>query len=184
MVTCPACGQENPESSRFCGMCGAALVPAAAPAREERKVVTILFTDLVGSTARAEGLDPEDVSATLSAYYAQLRAELERHGGTVEKFIGDAVMAVFGAPISHEDDPERAVSAALRILTAIEDLNEEHAGIELAVGAEVEGMVPGDVVNTAARLQQHAPVGGIVVGEDTFRATRGVFKYEPLDAVT
>ncbi|HZC75103.1 MAG TPA: adenylate/guanylate cyclase domain-containing protein [Gaiellaceae bacterium] len=100
MVTCPACGQENPEGFRLCGMCGAALTPTAAPAREERKVVTILFTDLVGSTARAEGLDPEDVRATLSAYYAQLRAELERHGGTVEKFIGDAVMAVFGAPVS------------------------------------------------------------------------------------
>src|SRR5438552_1047312 len=119
MVTCPACGHENPDSSRFCGMCGAALVPAAAPAREERKVVTILFTDLVGSTAQAEGLDPEDVRATLSSYYAQLRAELERHGGTVEKFIGDAVMAVFGAPVAHEDDAERAVRAALAIRDSI-----------------------------------------------------------------
>src|SRR5262249_62427644 len=101
MVTCPACGHENPDSSRFCGQCGTELVPAAAPAREERKVVTILFTDLVGSTAQAEGLDPEDVRATLSSYYAQLRTELERHGGTVEKFIGDAVMAAFGAPVAH-----------------------------------------------------------------------------------
>jgi class 3 adenylate cyclase len=115
MVTCPACGQENPASSRFCGMCGTALVPA----REERKVVTILFTDLVGSTARAEGLDPEDVRAALSSYYSQLRAELERHGGTVEKFIGDAVMAVFGAPVAHEDDAERAVRAALAIRDSI-----------------------------------------------------------------
>src|SRR6476646_3230054 len=106
MVTCPACGQENPDSSRFCGMCGAALVPVAAPAREERKVVTLLFTDLVGATARAEGLDPEDVSATLSAYYARLRAELGRFGGTVEKFIGDAVMAVFGASVSDEEAAE------------------------------------------------------------------------------
>src|ERR1700741_5662145 len=104
-------------------MWGASLTPAAAPAREERKVVTILFTDLVGSTARAEGLDPEDVRATLSPYYARLRAELERHGGTVEKFIGDAVMAVFGAPVSHEDDPERAVRAALAIRDTVgEDL--------------------------------------------------------------
>src|SRR6476619_5667592 len=115
MVTCSSCGQENPDGFRLCGMCGASLTPAATPAREERKVVTILFTDLVGSTARAEGLDPEDVRATLSPYYARLRAELERHGGTVEKFIGDAVMAVFGAPVSHEDDPERAVRAALAI---------------------------------------------------------------------
>src|SRR5437660_1157169 len=112
MITCPSCGQENPEGFRLCGMCGASLAPEAVPAREERKVVTILFTDLVGSTARAEGLDPEDVRATLSAYYAQLRAELERYGGTVEKFIGDAVMAVFGAPVAHEDDAERAVRAA------------------------------------------------------------------------
>ena len=85
MVACPNCGTENPDTSRFCGMCGTALTPAAAPLREERKVVTIVFTDLVGSTERAEGLDPEDVRATLSTYYAQLRAELERHGGTVEK---------------------------------------------------------------------------------------------------
>src|SRR6478672_4612654 len=104
MVTCPACGQENPEGFRLCGMCGAALTPAAESAREERKVVTILFTDLVGSTARAEGLDPEVVRATLSAYCAQRRAELERHAGTVEKFIADAVVAVFGAPVSHEND--------------------------------------------------------------------------------
>ena len=115
MVVCPSCGQENPEGFRLCGMCGAALTPAAAPSREERKVVTILFTDLVGSTARAEGLDPEDVRATLSAYYAQLRAELERHGGTVEKFIGDAVMAVFGVPRVHEDDALRAVRAACEL---------------------------------------------------------------------
>src|SRR5260370_42382544 len=93
-------------------MCGAALAPAAKPVREERKVVTILFTDLVGSTARAEGLDPEDVRATLSPYYAQLRAELERHGGTVEKFIGHAVTAVFGAPTSHEDAAGTAPRAA------------------------------------------------------------------------
>src|SRR5262245_64873515 len=115
MITCPNCGQENPDGSRFCGMCGTALTPVTAPGREERKVVTILFTDLVGSTARAEGLDPEDVRATLSSYYARLRAELERHGGTVEKFIGDAVMAVFGAPVAHEDDAERAVRATIAI---------------------------------------------------------------------
>src|SRR5256714_7616280 len=193
MVTCPACGQENPDSSRFCGMCGASLLPAAAPAREERKVVTILFTDLVGSTARAEGLDPEDVSATLSAYYAQLRAELERHGGTVEKFIGDAVMAVFGAPIAHEDDAERAVRAALAIRDSIgEELHIRTAvntGEALvALGAkpgEGDAMVAGDVVNTAARLQSAAPVNGILVGEATYRATRQAIDYReapPVDA--
>ncbi len=185
MVVCAACGQENPEGFRLCGMCGAALATAATPAREERKVVTILFTDLVGSTARAEGLDPEDVRATLSAYYAQLRAELERHGGTVEKFIGDAVMAVFGAPVSHEDDPERAVRAALAIREAIGDDLEirtaVHTGEALvALGAravEGEGMISGDVVNTAARLQGSAPVNGILVGEATYRATRHVIEY-------
>ena len=185
MVTCPSCGQENPEGFRLCGMCGAALTPAAEPAREERKVVTILFTDLVGSTARAEGLDPEDVRATLSAYYAQLRAELERHGGTVEKFIGDAVMAVFGAPVSHEDDPERAVRAALAIRDSVGDELEirtaVHTGEALvALGARAaagEGMVSGDVVNTAARLQSAAPVNGILVGEGTYRATRHAIEY-------
>jgi class 3 adenylate cyclase/tetratricopeptide (TPR) repeat protein len=193
MVTCPSCGQENPEGFRLCGMCGAALTPAAAPSREERKVVTILFTDLVGSTARAEGLDPEDVRATLSAYYARLRSELERHGGTVEKFIGDAVMAVFGAPVSHEDDPERAVRAAIAIRDSIggdlEIRTAVHTGEALvALGAravEGEGMVSGDVVNTAARLQSSAPVNGILVGEGTYRATRHAIEYrdaEPVEA--
>jgi len=185
MVTCPACGQENPEGFRLCGMCGAALVPAAAPPREERKVVTILFTDLVGSTARAEGLDPEDVSATLSAYYAQLRAELERFGGTVEKFIGDAVMAVFGAPVSHEDDAERAVRAALAIRESIGEELQIRTAVNtgealVALGAkpgEGDAMVAGDVVNTAARLQSAAPVNGILVGEGTYRATRHAIDY-------
>ncbi len=166
-------------------MCGAALVPAAAKPREERKVVTILFTDLVGSTARAEGLDPEDVSATLSAYYAQLRAELERHGGTVEKFIGDAVMAVFGAPVAHEDDAERAVRAALAIRDSIGEELQIRTAVNtgealVALGAkpgEGDAMVAGDVVNTAARLQGAAPVNGILVGEGTYRATRQAIDY-------
>jgi class 3 adenylate cyclase/tetratricopeptide (TPR) repeat protein len=183
--TCPACGQENPDGFRLCGMCGAALAPAATAVREERKVVTILFTDLVGSTARAEGLDPEDVRATLSRYYAQLRAELERHGGTVEKFIGDAVMAVFGAPVAHEDDPERAVRAALAIRDSIGEELQIRTAVNtgealVALGArpdEGEGMVSGDVVNTAARLQSAAPVNGVLVGEQTYRATRDAIEY-------
>src|SRR6476620_4787255 len=185
MVTCSSCGQENPDGFRLCGMCGASLTPTAAPAREERKVVTILFTDLVGSTARAEGLDPEDVRATLSPYYARLRAELERHGGTVEKFIGDAVMAVFGAPVSHEDDPERAVRAALAIRDTVGDdleirtaVNTGEALVALgAIPAAGDAMVSGDVVNTAARLQSAAPVNGILVGEGTYRATSHVIDY-------
>jgi class 3 adenylate cyclase/tetratricopeptide (TPR) repeat protein len=185
MQTCSACGQENPDGFRLCGMCGAALVPVAAPAREERKVVTILFTDLVGSTARAEALDPEDVRATLSSYYAQLRAELERFGGTVEKFIGDAVMAVFGAPVAHEDDAERAVRAALAIRDSIGEELQIRTAVNtgealVALGAkpgEGDAMVAGDVVNTAARLQGAAPVNGILVGEGTYRATRHVIDY-------
>jgi class 3 adenylate cyclase len=159
---------------------------------EERKVVTCLFCDLVGFTARAERLDPEDVRALLAPYHARVRADLERHGGTVEKFIGDAVMAVFGAPVAHEDDPERAVRAAL----AIRDAAHEE-GIELRVGiatgealvalgarpAEGEGMASGDVVNTAARLQSAAPVYGVLVGETTYRATRRAIEYREVEPV-
>src|SRR5439155_8973944 len=108
---CPSCGRENADDARFCSSCGIELDAPADERREERKVISVLFADLVGFTSKAERLDPEDVRATLSPYYARLRAELERHGGTVEKFIGDAVMAVFGAPVAHEDDPERAVRA-------------------------------------------------------------------------
>jgi class 3 adenylate cyclase len=157
------------------------------PSYEERKVVTVLFADLVGFTSRAEQMDPEDVRALLSPFYARLRSELERFGGTVEKFIGDAVMALFGAPVAHEDDPERAVLAALAIRDWVRA--EERIQVRLAVNtgealvmlgarpAEGEGMAAGDVVNTAARLQAAAPVNGILVGERTFRATRGVVEY-------
>jgi class 3 adenylate cyclase len=190
MTVCARCGQENPAGFRFCGRCGAPL--AVEPAREERKVVTVLFTDLVGFTGRSEQLDPEDVRATLSPYYTRLRNEIERHGGTVEKFIGDAVMAVFGAPAAHEDDAERAVRAALAIREAVDDLdlrtavNTGEALVALgARPAEGEGMVSGDVVNTAARMQTAAPVNGILVGDATYRATRHVIEYretEPIDA--
>ena len=124
-LTCSSCGQTNPPGFRFCGTCGTPLAAAPPPVEteDERKVVTALFTDIVGSTARAEELDAEDVRARLAPYYTRLRAELERYGGTVEKFIGDAVVALFGAPVAHENDPERAVRAALAIQTAIEELN-------------------------------------------------------------
>ena len=163
-----------------------------ADGREERKVVSIVFADLVGSTARAERLDPEDVRAILASYHARVRAELERFGGTVEKFIGDAVVAVFGAPVVHEDDAERAVRAALAIRDA---MTESDVSVRIAVNtgealvsldaqpAEGEGMVAGDVVNTAARLQGAAPVGGVLVGEATYRATAHVIEYRPADPV-
>ncbi len=188
MLVCPACGQENPEGFSFCGSCGKPLADDARRPREERKVVTVLFADLVGFTGRAEQLDPEDVRAMLSPYYARLRSELERRGGTVEKFIGDAVMAVFGAPVAHEDDPERAVRAALAIRDAIRD---EDAGLQVRIAVNTgealvsldarpsagEGMAAGDVVNTTARLQSAAPVNGILVGESTYRATRNAIEY-------
>ena len=199
MRTCPSCGEENPEKSRFCSNCGGSLETGPASAAEERKVVSVLFVDLVGFTARSDDADPEDVRATLRIYHDRLREEIERFGGTVEKFIGDAVMAVFGAPTAHEDDAERAVRAALRITEAIEELNAERPGLDLAVRGAVhtgeavvtlgarpergEGFVTGDVVNVASRLQGLAPVGGVVVGELTYRATRGPIEYEELDPV-
>jgi class 3 adenylate cyclase len=192
-MRCPNCGQENPDVARFCLACGTPL--AAAAAREERKVVTVLFADLVGFTSRAEQMDPEDVRALLAPYHQRLRSELERFGGTVEKFIGDAVVALFGAPIAHEDDPERAVRAALAIRDWVRD---EEADLQLriavntgealiALGARPEageGMASGDVVNTTARLQSAAPVNGILVGEATWRATRDQIEYAEHEAVT
>ena len=152
-----------------------------------------MFADLVGFTSRAERMDPEDVAALLVPYHARLRSELERHGGTVEKFIGDAVMAVFGAPVSHEDDPERAVRAALAIRNWVveEGSLEVRIGVNtgealVAVGARPaagEGMATGDVINTAARLQAAAPVNGVLVGEQTFRATERAIVYRQFPAV-
>ena len=161
-------------------------------ARKERKVVTVLFADLVGFTARSEQLDPEDVEAILEPYHARLRAELERHGGTVEKFIGDAVMALFGAPAAREDDAERAVRAALAIRdAAAEDgfdvrvaVNTGEALVSLDARPEAgEKTAAGDVVNTAARLQSAAPVNGVLVGETTERATRHVIAYREHEPV-
>ncbi len=199
-MICPSCGFENAEGAKFCNECGAPLVEAApATMSEERKVVSVLFCDLVGFTAASEAADPEDVRARIRPYHASLRAELERYGGTVEKFIGDAVMAVFGAPVAHEDDPERAVRAGLRVLEAIAELNDRDPTLNLQVRVGIdtgeavvslharpelgEGMVAGDVVNTAARIQAAAPVDGVAVSEETFRQTGRMFVYEPLPPV-
>src|SRR5438093_9877816 len=177
MQICPQCGTKNPKGAKFCNECAAPLTAqSAAPVQEERKVVSVLFCDLVGFTAASERADPEDVRARIRPYHSRLRQEIEGYGGTVEKFIGDAVMAVFGAPVAHEDDAERAVRAGLRILEAIADLNEEDAGLDLQVRVGIEtgeavvalgarpdrgeGMVTGDVVNTASRLQGGAPING------------------------
>src|SRR5205823_13430246 len=178
---CPNCCRENHAGAKFCSECGTSLVETRQPARTERKIVTVLFADLVGFTAQAERLDPEDVQAVLAPYHERLRYELERWGGTVEKFIGDAVMALFGAPVAGEIDPERAIRAALAIRDWIAEegklqvrigVNTGEALVNLAARPEAgEGMAAGDVVNTAARLQAAAPTNGILVGETTYRAT-------------
>jgi class 3 adenylate cyclase len=199
MAICPKCGQENPPIAKFCLACAEPLPDLSHGLAEERKVVTVLFADLVGFTARAERLDPEDVRAILTPYFARVRSEIETFGGVVEKFIGDAVMAVFGAPLAHGDDPERAVRAALAMCAAVGELNRNDPELELKVriavntgealvslaasAAHGEGAVAGDVVNTASRLQEAAPVNGILVGEETYRATRSVIRYEDAEPV-
>jgi class 3 adenylate cyclase len=190
---CSSCGRESPDEARFCPNCGAPL-DAPAAGVDERRVVSVIFVDLVGFTGRAERLDPEDVRAVLAPYHAQVRREIESFGGVVEKFIGDAVMGVFGAPVAHGDDAERAVRAAL----AIADLaGEVGGGLELRVAVNTgeavvslaarpeagESMVAGDVVNTASRLQSAAPVNGVIVGEETYTSTNTAIRYEPADPV-
>jgi class 3 adenylate cyclase len=206
VTICASCGQENPPIAKFCLACGtpiAAEAPAPPPPpaepRQERKLVTGVFVDVVGSTARAEQLDPEDVRAMLAPYHARVRAELERFGGTVEKFIGDAVFALFGAPVVHEDDPERAVRAGLAILEALRELNADDEWLDLHVRVGVhtgealvmldakpgEGdwMAAGDIVNTAARIQSAASTDSVLVGELTYRATRELIEYEQAEPV-
>jgi class 3 adenylate cyclase len=193
--TCPACGQENPLMARFCLTCGSALSDGIRRA-DERRLVSIIFVDLVGFTKQAEHLDPEDVRALLTPYHDRVRSEIESFGGVVEKFIGDAVMGVFGAPLSHGDDAERAVRAALAIRDIAGDMVQ--GGLELRIGVNTgeaivsldarpalgEAMVAGDVVNTAARLQTAAPVNGVLAGEETYRATNTAIRYEPVEPVT
>ena len=200
MATCPNCGKELPGEFPFCPFCAAPLSDVAPAAlREERKVVSVLFCDLVGFTAASEQSDPEDVRARLRPYHTQVQQVIESHGGTVEKFVGDAVMAVFGAPVAHEDDAERAVRAGLRVLEAIEGLNrgDEKLRLQVRVGINTgeavvalgahpergEGFVTGDVVNTASRLQGIAPINGVAVSEPTFRQTERVFTFVRLEPV-
>ena len=192
-MICPSCGKPNAEDGVFCAYCGTSLT--ATEVTKERRFLTVLFADLVGFTAESDEADPEDVQARLAPYHSALREEIERYDGTVEKLIGDGVMAVFGVPAAHEDDPERAVRTALRIQAAVEDLNEQHEGLDLSVriginsgealvstGGEGERIV-GDVVNTASRIESIAPPGGVVVGEATHRATELLIVYEDLPPV-
>ena len=170
----------------------------AAP-NEERRFISVLFVDLVGFTARAEKLDPEDVRAILTPYHETVRREIESFGGVVEKFVGDAVMSVFGAPMAYGDDAERAVRAALAVRDSVQALNNGDGRLDLQIRIAVntgealvslgarpsmgESMVAGDVVNTASRLQSAAPVNGIIVGEETYASTRDAIKYEPMPPI-
>jgi class 3 adenylate cyclase/tetratricopeptide (TPR) repeat protein len=193
MRACPRCGQENPDGFRFCGNCGAAL-EAPSPPREARKTVTVLFCDVSGSTAMGERLDPESTRRVMARYFDAMRAAIERHGGTVEKFIGDAVMAVFGVPVVHEDDALRAVRAAADMRAALSGLNEElergwGVRIESRIGvntgeivtSEGDSLATGDAVNVAARLEQLAAPGETLLGESTHRLVRDAVTVEPVE---
>src|SRR5689334_1827839 len=192
-LACASCGSANSPGVKFCGECGTPLGIGAVPApaeREapaaERRLVSVLFADLVGFTTLSESRDSEEVRELLSAYFERCKRLIDRYGGTVEKFIGDAVMAVWGTPVAMEDDPERAVRAALELVAAVTELDPElraRAGVltgEAAVtlGAEGQGMVAGDLVNTASRIQAEAEPGTVLVGEVTKRASEAAIAYE------
>ncbi|HEX9411783.1 MAG TPA: adenylate/guanylate cyclase domain-containing protein [Actinomycetota bacterium] len=199
MPVCAKCGQENPEIARFCLRCGAAL-EAAVPPREVRKTVTVVFADVTGSTKLGERLDPESLRRVMGRYFAEMKGALERHGGTVEKFIGDAVMAVFGIPTLHEDDALRAVRAASEMRDRLAHLNDELerdwgvrllARIGVNTGEVVAGdpsagqtLVTGDAVNVAARLEQAAQPGDILIGASTRQLTRDAVDVESIDPLT
>src|SRR3954452_14374377 len=187
MVTCPVCATENADVARFCMACGAALA-SPEPAREARKVVTVVFADVTGSTGLGERLDPEALRSIMGRWFDAMRVVLERHDGSVEKFIGDAVVAVFGVPVVHEDDALRAVRAAAEMQVALAALNDAlrtERGLEIAMrvgvntGTVVVGdaraggsRATGDAVNVAARLQQAAEPGETLLGESTWGLLR------------
>ncbi|MGE5689939.1 MAG: ATP-binding protein [Pseudomonadota bacterium] len=196
MVRCPSCGEENPDRFRLCGFCGTPLAPTLPP-QETRKTVTVVFSDLKGSTALGERLDSEALREVMSRYFEEMSGALELHGGTIEKYIGDAIMAVFGLPRIHEDDALRAVRAAAemkRRLALLNDELEERWGVSLANrtgvntgevvagdGATGQRLVTGDTVNVAARLEQAAPTREILIGDATYRLVRDAVEVEPVE---
>jgi class 3 adenylate cyclase/tetratricopeptide (TPR) repeat protein len=197
--TCSACGSSNAEDARFCSACGERLTPAEAPTPEVRKTVTIVFCDVVGSTSLAEGLDPETWGAVMVRYFDRMRAALERHGGSIEKFIGDAVMAVFGLPTANEDDALRAVRAAEEMRASLAELNAAldqefgiriqsrtgvHTGEIVASGVPDRPMPLGDAANTAARFEQAAGPGEILIGSSTHHLVRDAVLVEPVEPLT
>jgi class 3 adenylate cyclase/tetratricopeptide (TPR) repeat protein len=185
VAVCPSCGRENPGGFAFCGSCGASL--SGEPAHGIRKTVTILFCDVVGSTALGESLDPEALQPVLARYFARMKAIVERHGGTVEKFIGDAVMAVFGAPAAHEDDALRAVRAAAEMREALPELGlQARIGVntgEVLVGTP-DRLATGDAVNLAARLEQAAEPGEVLLGPSTLALVRDAVETAELQRLT
>ena len=197
-MSCPRCGYENSELAKFCSNCGAELVKATSDG-EERKLVSALFVDIVGSTARADEADPEDIRDFLRRYHTPVLDQIQRYGGTAEKFIGDAVVAIFGAPTAHGDDAERAVRCGLGIIETVRGLNDADSTFRLSVRAAIstgeavvtlggahergEMLATGDVLNTAARLQAAAPINRVVVGPQTHEATKRVIEYEAMPAI-
>src|SRR6266508_985975 len=193
-LLCPACGTANEPGERFCGECGSALTPSVQPAvpagREapasERRLVSVLFVDLVGFTTISEARDSEEARELLSRYSELARTLIKRYGGTIEKFIGDAVIAVWGTPTATEDDAERAVRAALDLVASVPELDpalQARAGVltgeaAVTIGAEGQGMVAGDLVNTASRIQSAAEPGSVLVGESTKRTSEQAIAYE------
>jgi class 3 adenylate cyclase/tetratricopeptide (TPR) repeat protein len=184
-MNCQACGAANPEQAKFCLECGAPL--AAQPSREVRKTVTVVFCDVTGSTALGASTDPEAVRALLARYFDRMRGIIEAHGGAVEKFIGDAVMAVFGVPVVHEDDALRAVRAALEMRDAMPELGiEARIGVNTGevVAGTAERLATGDAVNVAARLEQAAEPGQVLIGAETLRLVRDAVEVGPSVALT
>jgi class 3 adenylate cyclase/tetratricopeptide (TPR) repeat protein len=196
--SCPNCGTGTTPEARFCSACGHQLAPEEPdPTAEERRILSVLFCDLAGFTAHTEQTDPEDVRSRLAEYHTRVRQDVERFGGRIEKLMGDGVFAVFGAPTAHEDDPERAVRAALRIQESVADLNRTQPGWDLVVRVAVttgeaivhlsdrvdrEGII-GDVVNTASRLEGIAEPGSVIVDERTYTGTHAAIEYTSLDPV-